>query len=201
MVAVPVVAMAFVAGAVQADPRCAAFGRPDYSASRITRGPSGETVARVFTSGPLLRIEGPAPPPNTGRQVTIFTPEGQFVFSPQAPDRVVVRFPPPPRQAPTPDAQRVREEPQPEGVILITEFRDPQGTWLEMERALCRRDGVLLSTRRLIPLEGRLVPVETRQTDIRLGRQDPAMFRPPEGSRVIDPPPMPPRGGTAPAIR
>lgn len=175
-----------------ADPRCAQFGQPSYSATRITSGQGQPPPTQMFFSDGRVRIEAPPPPGSPGRMVTILGPEGRLMFNTAAQPPVALRLAPPPRPDIPRDALRVREERGRDGVTLITEVRDEANQWRETERALCRADGVLLSARQIIPQDGRMVVLETRQTDIRLGPQDPALFRAPPGFQLREPPPPPP---------
>lgn len=187
-------ALLLLAAPAAADPLCARLGAASYSATRVTT-PAGAppTTARVFVAGPLVRIEAPppGPPGQPGRMVTITGPEGRILFGTEARPPVALRLPHPPAPAIPPDARRVREERGAEGVTLVTELRDVGNTWREVERATCAPDGVLLASRHVVPGEGgRPVVVEARQSDIRRGPQDPALFRPPEGFQLREAPPM-----------
>lgn len=177
-----------IAGPVLADPRCNRYGVAEYSATRITTTAPGPSItSRVFIADGQIRSE--APGPNQGLLVTLTTPSLNTFFATAAEPRVAIRLPPPRRPDVPPESRRLREERAPARVTLITEIRDDAGLWREVERATCRADGVLLEARQAALVDGRPAFTEIRQTNIRLGRQDPALFRLPEGFRLIDPPP------------
>jgi len=179
-------------GSSWADPLCARFGQPEYTATRVTQTAAAPPLASlVFLSGPRLRIE--APGPREGRMVTLLTPDLQALFLTTADPPVAIRMPVA-RPAPLPaEERREREERAPGRFTLITEMRGASGQWHEIGRVVCRRDGVLLEARQIIPREGGPAMMETRQSEIRMGTQHPALFRLPAGFRLIDPPPRPAR--------
>jgi hypothetical protein len=188
-------ALLVLAAPAKADPRCARLGQPSYSATRITLGPGAPPPVQVFFAEGRMRIEAPSPHGGPGRLVTLLGPEGRIVFDTAANPPVALRLPAPPRPPIPPEALRQREERGREGVTLITELQEEGGRWRETERVLCRPDGVLLRARQMAPQGGQLVATEFRQEDIRLGPQDPALFRPPPGFALREPPPMPPGAG------
>jgi hypothetical protein len=165
--------------AAWADPRCARFGRVDYTASRTMDGRS----SKVFVSGRNFREERPAPDGTTevylisGGVQTIFNPTGKFGV------RLPSRRPPP---IPA-DARRTRVE----GDTIIAELRDADGTFKEIDRVTCRSDGVLLSARSLGA--GREGPrtIAISQSNIVTGRLDPALFRVPADVKIGPPPRRP----------
>lgn len=173
-----------------ADPRCARFGQSAYSATRSTvTGNAAPVITRVHLAGPRLRIE--APGPGESRLVTLITPELHAMFATAADPAMALRLP---RHAPSaipPEDRRQREERAATGITLITELRGASGHWHEVERNLCRRDGVLLEARQWRPGEGGGTLIQTRQSDIRLAPADPTLFRLPAGFGLIDPPPSP----------
>ena len=172
-----------------ADPRCASLGQPAYSATRsISTGNAAPVVTRVTLAGPQLRIE--APGPGGARLITLLTPELHVIFVESSAPAVAMRLPRPAPRAIAAEDRRLREEPTPAGIALITELRGASGEWHEVERNLCRRDGVLLEARLWKPGEGGGIHIHTRQTEIRLTRADPALFRLPAGARLIEPPPV-----------
>lgn len=181
-------ALATLAGtsAAQADARCARFGSASYTATRMIEGRTTEVVV----SGRSSRIVEAGP--GGAQLITLVTPTLNVLFATNADPKVAVRLqrrPPPniPREA-----VRQRQERSAGQVALITEIVDDDGTWREIERATCRTDGVLLGTRSLASVGGRPVFVEMQHTNIRVGPQPAALFRLPEGFRVVDPPPRPP---------
>jgi hypothetical protein len=172
-----------------ADPRCAHFGQPAYSATRsISTGQGAPVVTRITLAGPQLRIE--APGPGGTRLVTLVTPDIHAIFVQGAEPAMAMRLPRPAPPAIAAEDRRLREERTPAGIALITELRGASGHWHEVERNLCRRDGVLLEARLWKPGEGGGTHIHTRQTEIRLTRADPALFRLPAGARLIEPPPV-----------
>ena len=176
-------------GAAMADPRCARFGQPSYSAMRATVVETAPPVTtRVFLSGPSLRLETPAP--RDGRMVTLITPGLSAIFLTTASPPVAMRMPAPLSTAMPAVTRRERDIPSRAGITLITEWRTADGQWLEVARSLCRRDGVLLEARHLQPREGGAVIVETRQSDIRVAALDGALFRLPDGFLLMEPPPL-----------
>lgn len=180
-----------LAGPAHADPRCARYGRPSYSAIRVIELPGAPPVRlRAFIAEGGVRTEGPGP--HGGSMVTLNTTGLSAMFASTAEPRVAMRLPPPPRRPElAPDAVRQRELREGGRISLLTEVRDDDGQWREVEAVICRPDGVLLEARQPAP---RLPPPQMqvmRQSEIRLGPQDPALFRLPEGFRLIDPPPPP----------
>ena len=177
-----------VAGPALADPRCNRYGAAEYSATRVTTTATVPSItSRVFIVDGRVRSE--APGPNQGLLVTLTTPSLATFFSTTAEPRVAIRLPPPRRHEISAESRRLREERAPGRVTVITEIRDNSGLWREVERATCRPDGVLLEARQAAIVEGRPAVTEIRQTEIRLGPQNPALFRLPDGFRLIDPPP------------
>lgn len=175
-------------GTALADPRCARFGQPAYSATRTTTLDQGApVVSQVFAAGPALRIESAGP--GGGRLVKLFTPELHAVFLSNAAPPVAIRMPMPP--ALPAGEQRVREEPQPGRMRLITERRGLSGQWHEVARVLCRRDGVLLEAWQAQPGPAGFTVLETRHSEIRTIRADPLLFRLPPAFRLIEAPPAP----------
>lgn len=175
--------------AAAADPRCARFGQPSYSATRSTgTGTAAPVLTRVFLAGPQLRIV--APGPGEARLITLITPELHAMFLTAADPPVAMRLPRPALPAIAPEDRRQREERTPGGIALITELRGASGHWHEVERSLCRRDGVLLEAWNWKPGEGGGTHTHTRQTEIRLAPVDAALFRLPAGFRLIEPPPL-----------
>jgi hypothetical protein len=173
-----------------ADPRCATLGQPAYAATRATTtGAASPVVMQATLAGPRLRLE--APGPGEGRIITLITPELRVLFATTANPATALRLPQPAPAAIPPEDSRQREEASPAGITFITEWRGASGQWHEVERTLCRRDGVLLEARQWRPGEGDGMLVQTRQTNIRLIRPDPALFRLPAGFRLVDPPPSP----------
>ena len=173
-----------------ADPRCAAFGQPAYTAQRaIAEGAAPPVVAQVTFQGPRLRIEAAGPAGD--RLVTLVTPELHAMFLARANPPLAMRMPSPSPPDIPGEGRRLREERSPGRVTLITELRGASGRWHEIERSICRRDGVLLEARQWHPREGGGVVITTRQTEIRLTRTDPALFRLPAGFRLVDAPPPP----------
>jgi len=175
-----------------ADPLCARFGQPAYTATRVTQiaaAPPG--VSQVFVSGQMLRIE--APGPREGRMVTLLTPDLQALFLTTADPPVAIRMPVVRPVALPAEERREREERASGRIALITEMRGASGRWHEIGRVLCRGDGVLLEARQIIAREGGPAMMETRQSEIRLGAPDPALFRLPAGFGLIEPPPRPAR--------
>lgn len=172
-----------------ADSRCARLGQPAYSALRaIAEGDAPPVLAQVTVAGPRLRME--ARGPGEARFVTLMTPELHAIFRIQATPPVAMRLPSPvPPNIPDAD-RRVREERGAGLVTLITELRGASGQWHEVERSLCRRDGVLLEARQWLPRAGGGgVTLVTRQTQIRTIRPNPALFMLPAGFRLIEAPP------------
>lgn len=169
-----------------ADPRCARFGQPSYTATRITSwGSAPPVTAQMFQSGPKLRLETPAP--GDARLVTLMTPGLHAVFATNATPPVALRMPPPP----APTARRERQEVLRAGVLLIQEMQGESGQWHEVARHLCRRDGVLLEARQLQPGPTGPMILETRQSGIRMISADPALFQVPAGFRLIEAPAQP----------
>lgn len=182
-------------GTALADPRCARFGQPGYTATRTTTlGQAAPAVAQVVVAGPMLRVESAGPA--NGRLVTLITPELQAMFATTASPAVAIRLPRP--AAPPPTEQRERTEPLPGRTWLVTEWRGASGQWHEVARSLCRRDGVLLEARQLQPGPQGLAMLETRHSAIRTMTPDPALFRLPAGFRLIEAPPAPISRRTAP---
>ncbi len=176
-----------------ADPRCARFGQPSYTATRVTAwGTATPVTAQLFQAGPNLRLETPAP--GDSRLVTLMTPGLHAVFATNASPPVALRMPP----LPAPTTRRERQEAQRQGILLIQEVQGESGQWHEVARALCRRDGVLLEARQLQPGPQGLVILETRQSGIRMISADPALFRLPAGFRLIEAPAPPISLRTAP---
>ncbi|MBS7791136.1 hypothetical protein KTR66_14125 [Roseococcus sp. SDR] len=176
-----------------ADPRCARFGQPSYTATRVTSwGNAPPATAQVFQAGPNLRLETPAP--GEARLVTLMTPGLNAVFTTNATPPVALRMPPPP--APPPG--RERQEAQRAGILLIQEVQGVSGQWHEVARHLCRRDGVLLEARQLQQSPEGLITLETRQSGIRMISADPALFQVPAGFRLIEAPAQPISRRTAP---
>lgn len=177
-------------GAALADPRCASLGQPAYSAIRLISTNGTPAIAsRVTLDGARQRIE--AGGAGEGPVVTLITPELQAVFLATAEPRIALRLALP---APPPSAageRRQREERGRAGTTFITELRGASGQWHVVERNLCRRDGVLLEAWQWWPEPGGGRVVETRQSEIRLIRPDPALFRLPAGFGLVDPPPRP----------
>lgn len=184
-------------GIAWADPRCARFGLPHYTATRTTTlGAAAPITARVFLAGASLRVESPGP--RDGHLVTLMTPDLQAVFASNASSPVAMRMPaPPPTPRPSAD-HREREEALPGRTLLIQEVRGGNGQWHEVSRVLCRRDGVLLEARQLQAGPAGPVILETRQAEIRMITPDPALFRLPAGFRLVDAPPPPISRRTAP---
>lgn len=179
--------------AAWADPRCARFGQPGYTATRVTSwGQAPPVTAQIFQAGPKLRLETPAP--GDARLVTLMTPGLNAVFATNASPPVALRMPPPP----APTARRERQEAQRNGILLIQEVQGESGQWHEVARALCRRDGVLLEARQLQPGPQGPIILETRQSGIRIATPDPALFRLPAGFRLIEAPAPPISLRTAP---
>jgi len=175
-----------------ADPLCARFGQPAYTATRVTQSALvPPAVSQVFVSGRLLRIE--APGPREGRMVTLLTPDLQALFFTTADPPIAMRMPAARPVALPAEERREREERGPGRIALITEMRGASGQWHEIGRVVCRRDGVLLEARQMMVREGAPAIIETRQSEIRIGTIDPALFRLPAGFRLIEPPPRPPR--------
>ncbi|UPY36155.1 hypothetical protein [Sediminicoccus sp. KRV36] len=173
----------------RADPRCARLGQPAYSAMRLTSaGGAPATAARVTLDGPRQRIE--ARGPGEGRLVTLITPEFHAVFLTSAQPAVALRLAPPPATAaPAPQDRREREERSRGQVTFIIELRGVSGQWHAVERNTCRRDGVLLEAWQWQPSPAGGLVLETRQSDIRLARPDPALFQLPAGFRLAEAPP------------
>jgi len=179
-------------GFTAADPLCARFGQPAYTATRVTQTASAPPmVSQVFVSGPRLRIEVPAP--REGRMVTLFTPDLQALFLNTANPPKAMRLDVAQPVALPAEERREREERASGRITLITEMRGASGQWHEIGRVVCRRDGVLLEARQILAREAGPALIETRQSEIRLGAQDPALFRLPAGFRLIEPPPRPQR--------
>jgi len=175
-----------------ADALCARFGQAAYTATRVTQTASTPPlVSQVFASGPRLRIE--APGPRQARMVTLLTPDLQALFLSTADPPVAMRIPVPLAVAMPAGERREREERTSGRITLFTEMRGASGQWHEIGRVLCRRDGVLLEARQIVAHESGPALVETRQSQIRLGTPDPALFRLPAGFRLIEPPPRPQR--------
>ena len=178
-------------GPALADPRCGRFGQPAYSATRVTAMADSAASSQAFIAGAQIRLE--AAGPDRGRMVTLLTPQLSALFLTTADPPVAMRIPAARPPEIPPEAWRQREEPGSGRITLITEIRGEAGQWHEVERVLCRRDGVLLEARQMVLREGRAVISQTRQSDIRLGAQDAALFRLPEGFRLVEPP-RPPGG-------
>lgn len=173
-------------GLAWADPRCARWGQPSYTATRVTSwGAAPPVTAQMFQAGPRLRLETPAP--GEARLVTLMTPGLNAVFATNAVPPVALRMPPPPASPPG----RERQEAQRAGILLIQEMQGEGGQWHEVARHLCRRDGVLLEARQLQPGPEGPVVVETRQSGIRMIAADPALFQVPAGFRLIEAPAAP----------
>lgn len=171
-----------------ADPRCGRYGMAEYSALRVTTTPAGRSItSRVFIGGGHIRSE--APGPHQGQMVTLTTPTLNTFFATAAEPRIAIRLPPPRRPDIPAESRRIREERGPGRNTLITELRDDDGRWREVERAVCRPDGVMLEARQAALLDGRPAVTAIRQTEIRLGPQDPALFRLPDGFRLVEAPP------------
>lgn len=171
-----------------ADPRCARLGEPAYAATRLTsKDGAPATATRVTLAGPRQRIESPAP--GEGRLVTLITPELQAIFLTNAQPAVALRMVQPPPPTPEPGTLRQREERSRAGITFVTELRGASGQWHPVERSLCRRDGVLLESWQWKPEPQGARIIETRQSNIRLARPDPALFRLPAGFSLTDPPP------------
>lgn len=186
MRALPCLVLLLWPGLAMADPRCARFGQPSYTATRVTSwGSAPPVTAQVFQSGPKLRLETPAP--GEARLVTLMTPGLNAVFTTNAAPPVALRMPP----APTPTARRERQEVQRAGILLIQEMQGESGRWHEVARHLCRRDGVLLEARQLQPGPDGPMILETRQSGIRMIAADPALFQVPAGFRLIEAPAQP----------
>ncbi len=173
-----------------ADPRCARLGQPAYSATRlISTDGAPATATRVILDGARQRIEASAP--GEGRLVTLITPELHAIFLTTAEPPVALRLAPPAPPRPEPGTHRLREERSRAGTTFIVELRGASGQWHAVERNLCRRDGVLLEAWQWWPEAQGARVVETRQSNIRLTRPDPALFRLPHGFRLVEPPPSP----------
>lgn len=186
MRALPWLAPLLWPGLAMADPRCARFGQPSYTATRVTSwGATPPVTAQVFQAGPKLRLETPAP--GEARLVTLLTPGLHAVFVTNASPPVALRMPQPPA-LPSP---RERQEAQRGGILVIQELSGEGGQWHEVARHLCRRDGVLLEARQLQPGPDGPMILETRQSGIRMIRADPALFQLPAGFRLIEAPAMP----------
>jgi hypothetical protein len=169
-----------------ADPRCARFGQPGYTATRVTSwGQAPPVTAQLFQAGSSLRLEVAAP--GNARLVTLLTPELHAVFRTDATPPVALRMPPTPALA----GQRERQESTRAGILLIQELQGESGQWHEVARTLCRRDGILLEARQLQPGPQGPVILETRQSGIRLIATDPALFRLPAGFNLIEAPAPP----------
>jgi hypothetical protein len=188
-------------GIALADPRCARFGQPAYTATRVTSWAEAPPMtARVFQAGPSLRLEAPAPgdapgdAPGNAKLVTLMTPELHAFFKTNATPPVAIRMP----RLPAPAPPRERLEPTRAGTLLIQEVQGASGQWHEVARVLCRRDGVLLEARQLQPGPNGPILVETRQSGIRMISADPALFRLPAGFRLIEAPAPPISLRTAP---
>lgn len=185
-----VTAILLTAGPAWADSRCARFGTPAYSATRLVAAPDMAPMSsQAFIAGAQMRIE--AEGPRQGRMVTLMTPQLRALFLTTADPPVAIRMPETPLPPVPNGARRQREEPAAGRITLITEIRGETGAWHEVARVLCRRDGVLLEARQMVLRDGRPVITETRQSNIRLGAQDAALFRLPDGFRLVDPPPRP----------
>lgn len=186
MRALTCLALLLCPGLAWADPRCARFGQPSYTATRVTSwGAVPPVTAQVFQAGPKLRLETPAP--GEARLVTLFTPGLNAVFATNAAPPVALRMPPPP----APPQGRERQEAQRAGILIIQEVRGESGQWHEVARHLCRRDGVLLEARQLQPGPDGPMILETRQSGIRMIAADPALFALPAGFRLIEAPAQP----------
>lgn len=171
-----------------ADPRCAALGQPAYTAQRaIAEGSAPPVIAQVTMHGPRLRIEAAGPAGD--RVITLVSPELHAVFLARANPPLALRLPPPTPPALPREDRRIREERSPGRVTFVTELRGASGAWHEVERTLCRRDGVLLEARQWHPHEAGGVIITTRQTAIRLAPVDPVLFQLPAGFRLMEPPP------------
>lgn len=177
----------------RADPRCAHLGQPAYTALRtVSENDTPPLLARVTVAGPRLRIEVPVP--GGARLVTLVSPELHAVFLTTASPPTAMRLPhPSPPRIPSED-RRLREEHGPDRVTLITELRGASGQWHEVERTLCRRDGILMESRQWRPDR----QVVTRHSEIRTLTPDPSLFRLPAGFRLLEAPPAPISRRTAP---
>lgn len=185
-----VILLALAAQPASADPRCARLGQPAYSATRLTSTDGAPaTATRVTLDGPRQRIESATP--GEGRFVTLITPDLQAIFLTTAQPAVALRMALPPPPTPQAGEHRQREERGRSGITFITELRGASGQWHTVERNLCRRDGVLLEAWQWHPVPHGARVVETRQSDIRLARPDPALFRLPAGFGLVDAPPRP----------
>jgi hypothetical protein len=180
-------------GLALADPRCARFGQPGYTATRVTSwGQAPPVTAQLFAAGPSLRLEIAAP--GDARLVTLLTPDLHAIFKTDATPPVALRMPRPP----APAGQRERIEQRPPHTLLIQEVQGESGQWHEVARSLCRRDGVLLEARQLQHGPQGPIILETRQSGIRMISADPALFRLPAGFRLIEAPAPPISLRTAP---
>jgi hypothetical protein len=174
--AATVIVAALLPSVASADPRCARFGRVEYTATRTVEGRS----SKIFVSGRNLREERPAPDGTT--DVILVTGGRAVIFNPVR--KFGARLPSvrPPR-IPA-DARRVRTE----GETIIVEVRDDQGAFREVERATCRSDGALLTVTGLAGGQGGPRRVTTTNSNIVVGRLDPALFRVPADVRIGRPP-------------
>jgi len=125
--------------------------------------------------------------------VTLLTPEMQAIFLTTAVPPVAIRMPAfSPLSVPS-DARRQRQEVQAGRIALVTEWQGASGVWHEVERVVCRPDGVLLEAKQWLPRAGEPLAFEIRHSNIHLARAQPELFRLPAGFRLIEPPPRPPR--------
>jgi hypothetical protein len=177
---------ALCAAPAAADPRCARLGSASYQATRVSSAGS----AQVYVSGRSMRIEGSGP--GGSQLVTLLTPSLNAIFSPTANPPVALRLASPRRPNIARGSIRTRQERSGGQTTLILEATNENGEWREVQRTVCRNDGVLLEVRDAAA-PGQSNMSEYRNTNIRVGPQNPALFRLPPGFRVVSPPPPPRR--------
>jgi hypothetical protein len=165
------------AASAEADP-CHPLGQPSYTADRQITVGGHIFAAKVFVSGPMVREETNVDG-RTAVRVADAAGSG-FAIDPQT--NQARRIPAPAVPPVDKATNRITREDGAGGTVVFKIEFQRNSVWSEIGRTVCRRDGVMLMQDMPLPNEqGRPDRVVTRQSNIRLGPVDPALFQPPPG--------------------
>jgi hypothetical protein len=157
---------------------CLRVAAGSYSADRSVSGPEGTQRVRIYVSGGKKREEGPG---QAGPEVKITSgpSSGTVVFNPEK--KTGLRLPAPPSQKRR--DIKVDSRDLGDGTVAITVTADVNGQPQQISSMTCRKDGVLVEARHVMPDErgnpkGTLV---VRDSNVVVGPQPASLFATPSG--------------------
>jgi hypothetical protein len=171
---------------------CPGQGTPTYTASRTVTSPGQTIKAKVFVSKGIEREETQQ---GGDTIVRITTPAKTVIFNTSKKTGVSMKPPaiPAPKVKPSANADVRFQSSTQNGETTTTMQAQKEGTWVDVQKVVCRADGALLRREFFLNVQGKPVPATLIQSDIEVATFDQAVFSVPNDVKIVEAPGAPPQ--------